>query len=114
MITRIMFVWFIKQKKLVPDKIFDTNFLSTILKDFDPNSETDGNFYNAILQNLFFATLNREIKDEKGNVRRFAKSLKRDIKTLYRYAGLFTISEEEVIKLFSEVPFLNGGCMMIL
>ena len=109
MITRIMFVWFIKQKKLVPDKIFDTNFLSTILKDFDPNSETDGNFYNAILQNLFFATLNREIKDEKGNVRRFAKSLKRDIKTLYRYAGLFTISEEEVIKLFSEVPFLNGG-----
>ena len=109
MITRIMFVWFIKQKKLVPDKIFDTNFLSTILKDFDPNSETDGNFYNAILQNLFFATLNREIKDEKGNVRRFAKSLKRDIKTLYRYAGLFIISEEEVIKLFSEVPFLNGG-----
>ena len=93
----------------MPDKIFDTNFLSTILKDFDPNSETDGNFYNAILQNLFFATLNREIKDEKGNVRRFAKSLKRDIKTLYRYAGLFTISEEEVIKLFSEVPFLNGG-----
>ena len=88
MITRIMFVWFIKQKKLVPDKIFDTNFLSTILKDFDPNSETDGNFYNAILQNLFFATLNREIKDEKGDVRRFAKSLKRDVKTLYRYAEL--------------------------
>lgn len=57
-------------------------------KDFDPNSETDGTFYNAILQNLFFATLNREIKDEKGDVRRFAKSLKRDVKTLYRYAEL--------------------------
>ena len=36
MITRIMFVWFIKQKNLVPDRIFDLDFLSTVLKDFDP------------------------------------------------------------------------------
>ena len=109
MITRIMFVWFIKQKKLVPDKIFDTNFLSSILKDFNPQSRTVGNYYNAILQNLFFATLNREIVDEKGTKRRFATAAKRDIKTLYRYEELFNISEEEVIDLFAEVPFLNGG-----
>ena len=109
MITRIMFVWFIKQKNLVPDRIFEINFLSTILKDFDPYSISIGNYYNAILQNLFFGTLNRAIKDEDGNTRKFATSSKRDIKTLYRYAEMFAISEQEVIEMFAEIPFLNGG-----
>ena len=109
MITRIMFVWFIKQKDLVPDRIFDIDFLSTIIKDFEPYSTTVGNYYNAILQNLFFGTLNRAIKDENGNTRKFATSSKRDVKTLYRYAELFSISEQEAINLFAEVPFLNGG-----
>jgi hypothetical protein len=109
MITRIMFVWFIKQKNLVPDRIFDIDFLGTILKDFNPYSMTVGNFYNAILQNLFFGTLNRAIVDEDGNTRKFATSSKRDIKTLYRYAEMFSISEQEVIEIFAEIPFLNGG-----
>lgn len=109
MITRVMFVWFIKQKELVPNKIFDVDFLDTILKDFDPESKEVGNYYNAILQNLFFATLNRAIEDEQGHKRRFATNVKKDIKTLYRYPEMFKISEDEVIKMFSEVPFLNGG-----
>ncbi len=110
LITRLMFVWFIKQKTLVPDKLFDEDYLKTILKDFDSQSETVGNYYNAILQNLFFATLNRAIEDEDGQKRRFAELKgKRDIKSLYRYDEMFTISKEEVIKLFSDVPFMNGG-----
>ena len=109
MITRIMFVWFIKQKELVPNRIFDIEYLSTILKEFDPYSTTVGNYYNAILQNLFFATLNCAIEDENGNIRKFATSTKRDIKTLYRYAEMFSISEQEVIEMFAEIPFLNGG-----
>ncbi|MGP1453843.1 MAG: Eco57I restriction-modification methylase domain-containing protein [Segatella oris] len=109
MITRIMFVWFIKQKNLVPNRIFDLDFLSTVLKDFDPYSTSIGNYYNAILQNLFFGTLNRSIVDEDGDTRKFATSNKRDIKTLYRYAEMFSISEQEVIKMFAEIPFLNGG-----
>ncbi len=110
MITRIMFVWFIKQKNLVPDALFDENRLSTILKDFAPNSKTQGNYYNAILQNLFFATLNRAVIDEEGKKRGFAKiDGDKDLKTLYRYSELFSISEEQVIDLFAEVPFLNGG-----
>ncbi|PWL03308.1 Eco57I restriction-modification methylase domain-containing protein [Hallerella porci] len=110
LITRLMFVWFIKQKKLVPNCIFDETYLTSILKNFDPESTTDGTYYNAILQNLFFATLNRAIVDEEGNKRGFATNQGyRDVKTLYRYAELFNISESEVIKLFSEVPFLNGG-----
>ena len=110
LITRLMFVWFIKQKTLVPDKLFDENYLKTILIDFDSQSQTVGNYYNAILQNLFFATLNRAIEDEDGQKRRFAELKgKRDIKSLYRYAEMFSISKNEVIDLFSDVPFMNGG-----
>ena len=109
MITRMMFVWFIKQKQLVPENIFDEDFLVTILKDFDPMSATVGNYYNAILQNLFFATLNRAIEDEDGSRREFAHIASRDVKNKYRYPELFSISEDEVIDLFSTVPFVNGG-----
>uniref|UniRef100_UPI00272A45A4 Eco57I restriction-modification methylase domain-containing protein n=1 Tax=uncultured Parasutterella sp. TaxID=1263098 RepID=UPI00272A45A4 len=109
LITRIMFVWFIKQKSFIPNQLFDENYLKTILKDFDPNSTTEGNYYNAILQNLFFATLNRAIVDEDGKKRIFAKEDQEDVKTLYRYAEMFSISEQDVVNVFSEVPFLNGG-----
>lgn len=110
MITRIIFVWFIKQKNLVPGNLFDENFIETILKDFDSQSPTSGTYYNAILQNLFFATLNRAIEDENGEKRGFAERVGfTDVKTLYRYDELFTISKDEIIRLFSEVPFLNGG-----
>lgn len=94
MITRIIFVWFIKQKDLVPSRLFDENFIDTILKDFDSQSATSGNYYNAILQNLFFATLNRAVKDENGEKRGFAERVGlTDVKTLYRYDELFTISK---------------------
>ena len=117
MITRIMFVWFIKQKDLVPNRIFDIDFLSTILKDFDPYSMTDGNYYNAILQNLFFATLNTE-RSERGFVRPsyYGRSESFGVKTLYRdnkRQSWFTFpedqKEEKVKELFDEVPYLNGG-----
>ena len=108
LIQRLMFVWFIKQKGLVPDSIFDVNYLNSILKDFDPQSATDTNYYQAILQNLFFGTLNRAIIED-GEKREFAKAAKSDVKNLYRYEELFSISEDEVIELFSTVPFLNCG-----
>ena len=108
LIMRLMFVWFIKQKGLVPDCIFDVDYLNSILKDFDPQSVTETNYYQAILQNLFFGTLNRAIIED-GERREFAKASKSDVKNLYRYEELFSISEDDVIELFSTVPFLNCG-----
>ena len=108
LITRLMFVWFIKQKDLVPSKIFDKEYIATILKDFNSQSSTDGNYYQAILQNLFFGTLNCPIIEE-GQNRRFAKASSKDSVNLYRYAELFSITEEEVVEMFSSVPFLNCG-----
>lgn len=110
MITRLLFVWFIKQKGLVPESLFDTNQLNDILVDFDKVSVTEGNYYNAILQNLFFATLNCPIIDENGSPRRFATSRSgRDTRNLFRYKEMFQLSEEDVLSLFAKIPFLNGG-----
>ncbi|WP_018965992.1 Eco57I restriction-modification methylase domain-containing protein, partial [Porphyromonas gulae] len=109
LLTRLIFVWFIKQKGLVSDRLFDENYLKSILQDFVPESMEQGSYYNAILQNLFFATLNRAIEDE-GGKRGFAKlKNKPDVKSLYRYAELFAVNEDSVIDLFADIPFLNGG-----
>lgn len=109
LITRVMFVWFIRQKKLVPDWIFDENHLKRILKDFNPLATDSGTYYNAVLQNLFFATLNRAIEDEDGK-RRFAElSGHVDAKNLYRYDELYTISKDEIVEHFASIPFVNGS-----
>jgi hypothetical protein len=110
LITRLMFVWFLKEKKLVPENLFNEEDLKKIVKDFYKNKSST-NYYNAILQNLFFATLNRPIND-----RKFAKDKEypknKDnygIRNLYRYENMFLIPEEKVIDLFSSIPFVNGG-----
>lgn len=103
-LTRFLFVWFIKQKHLIPEKIFDTNEINNLLKDFDDNSETDTNYYQAILQNLFFATLNCPIEN-----RRFLSNKTQQDKSIYRYADLFKVDTKEIVELFHKVPYLNGG-----
>jgi hypothetical protein len=111
LITRLMFVWFLRQKDLVPETLFDGSELEKLLKDFDPESRTQDNYYRAILQNLFFATLNCEIKDRAFAVERGGEDNKEHygIKVLYRYRDEFACTPEIVLKLFRQVPFLNGG-----
>jgi adenine-specific DNA-methyltransferase len=107
LITRLMFVWFIKQMGLVPEKLFDSKELKNIVKDF----ENGHNYYNAVLQNLFFATLNRPI-NERGWAKDEGFLKNRNtfgIKSLYRYEDKFLISPEEVLGLFENIPFINGG-----
>ena len=110
LITRIIFIWFIKEKNLVSEDLFDKKKLHTWLNDFNRNTKSS-NFYTAILQNLFFGTLNQKM-EERG----FAKDGKLEdnkteygVKNLFRYADQFTISEKEALALFANIPFLNGG-----
>ncbi|KAA6338941.1 Modification methylase PaeR7I [termite gut metagenome] len=110
LITRIVFIWFIKEKGLVPERLFDAKLMSNLLKSFNKDKQSH-NYYNAILQNLFFGTLNQKMTE-----RKFAKDVnglinknEYGVKNVYRYANLFTLSENEVQNLFKEVPFLNGG-----
>jgi adenine-specific DNA-methyltransferase len=102
LITRLMFVWFIKQMGLIPNKLFDPKELKNIVKDFGKGH----NYYNAILQNLFFATLNRPITKRRW-ARANAKTSKE--KSLYIYKNKFLLTPKEVLKLFEDIPFINGG-----
>ena len=113
LITRLLFVWFIKQKGLVPTSLFDEDELNKILANFDPQAENDGTYYNAILQNLFFATLNNEVTKRRFMTEPFqGRSGSYGVKTLYRDSlkkSWFAISHDEVLQLFHKVPFMNCG-----
>lgn len=106
MLTRLIFCWFMRAKGLIPEELFDLKAIKAKLKD----SKTDeGIYYKAILQNLFFATLNREIK-ERSFRHKNDKGLDRNygVTTLYRYADLMK-DPDEILAVFKKIPFVNGG-----
>lgn len=110
LLTRILFVWFIKEKKLVPESLFEPREVQKLLKQFNQDASSHS-YYNAILQNLFFATLNQKIEERAfASDGSFAQNKKNyGIKNLYRYADQFTVDPAGVIALFRDIPFLNGG-----
>ena len=103
LITRLLFVWFIKEKGLIADALFNEAQISPLLKDYD--RDTGDSYYRAVLQNLFFATLNTEIGkrgfSEGGNPRHRNFSL-------YRYKDQIT-DPDTLLTLFQQTPFINGG-----
>ena len=108
LITRLLFIWFIKEKSLVAPELFVEGQVTPLLKDYDRDS--GDSYYRAVLQNLFFATLSAEIRDAENNPRRFSKRTRNDHRnfSLWRY-------EEEIAnpgrlqELFNKTPFINGG-----
>lgn len=117
LLTRLIFVWFIKEKGLVPDNLFDEKEMKRVLKDFNPNSIDNSIYYRAILQNLFFATLNTPMDkdvDKPEDKRRFINTLPKTNndqyldQTKYRYQNYFN-KPDEAIAMFASIPFLNGG-----
>lgn len=109
LLTRLMFVWFIKQKNLVPDDLFDRESLSGLLAEA-PDKHPEGNgYYLAILQNLFFACLNTD-QSERGWLDRKAADSSKDYfdHSRFRHRDLFADSTAAEAA-FKSVPFLNGG-----
>lgn len=109
LITRLIFVWFIKQKGLVPDELFKVDEIKKHLKEFDCDSTTQHNYYRCYLQNLFFATLNREIEERAFANDGRAAINDHGVSALYRYADEFSCGREEIKEMFSRIPYLNGG-----
>jgi hypothetical protein len=119
LLTRLIFCWFLKQKRnpatgqgLIPDALFDPAAIQGLLKDASEKSCT---YYTAILQNLFFATLNTEM-DKPGEPpkRRFLdegdgkQSDDHMVHTLWRHAGQMR-DPAALAALLRGIPFLNGG-----
>ena len=108
LITRLIFVWFIKEKELVSTDLFKHEKIKEILTCTDDEEST---YYKAILQNLFFATLNQEMNTTvKPDNRKFRGEGRQhyNITSLYRYKRYFA-EPNEALKLFESIPFLNGG-----
>lgn len=109
-ITRMLFIWFIKEKGLIPASLFNKRELMRIVKDFNPQSASAHNYYNAILQNLFFATLNCEKPDRKFIPESYhGRNEGYGVNSLYRGDDLLNIGKEEFMALFKDIPYLNGG-----
>ena len=102
LITRLLFVWFLKEKGLIPEALFEEGFARRALERYAPEG-TD--YYRAVLQNLFFATLNTGIDkrafSEKGH------ATHRDF-TKYRYRDLLA-DPDGFLEALKKVPFVNGG-----
>ena len=113
LLTRLIFCWFIKEKGLIPDAIFNERTLAALTKGFAPrdNANTDSVYYKAILQNLFFATLNTEMDAPAvPATRRFSRQTRDDhmIHTAWRHERLLA-DKSKFQALFKDIPFLNGG-----
>ena len=121
MLTRLVFCWFLQEKRLLPGDLFREHRLKGLLKDFNPVPEAreldlEPSYYRAILQNLFFATLNQPQQDDEGNpIREFRGRTpsgrydpNRGITNLWRYKDYF---RDPTVwpKLTAAIPFLNGG-----
>lgn len=123
MLTRLLFVWFIKEKKLIPEELFELDALQKdILNEISPYHERgmfkernkESIYYKAILQNLFFATLNCPIEGDnldkrKRGFRGDGYGTHRGIDYLMRYKQYFKNHDAFLEKLNQTVPFLNGG-----
>ncbi len=107
LLTRLLFIWFIKEKGLIKADLFDKDKLQTLIDYEQPSS-----FYKAILQNLFFATLNRPVTERsfRNTTNGAANSTNYLVTNIYRYQDYFIDSDKDkIIALFDQTPFLNGG-----
>ena len=102
LITRLLFIWFLKEKGLVPEELFEKTAAAGHLNQF--SSETS-DYYQAILQNLFFATLNTPIDKRAFSTRR--RRTHRDANK-YRYADVLN-NPDAFLASLRQVPFVNGG-----
>jgi hypothetical protein len=128
LITRLIFVWFLKQRGLIPWQFFDEQYIAEhLIKGFTPNAyvtlfgkSEESHYYKGILQNLFFAMLNSPLTadgSDEVNQRHFRKlndngTASRsdfDNNKLMRYEDLFIDPQHFVDLANSTVPFLNGG-----
>ena len=124
LITRLIFVWFLKRKGLINPAFFDVDELKNILNSFQPNANNRYNYYRAILQNLFFATLNQKIEERRfvtkeDNMKedKEKNSLYFGIKRYFRNFDYFKIDkskpkedeERRIVDLFNQSPNVNGS-----
>ena len=103
LITRLLFIWFIKENGLIAEALFNKAQIRDLLKENDFDS--GDSYYRVVLQNLFFATLNTEIGKRKFSTVGYTTN--RDF-SRYRYKDQMR-APDKLLELFGKTPFINGG-----
>ena len=116
LLTRVIFCWFLVEKRLIPADLFRVHRLKSLLKEFNPSNDPgrpDGasSYYRAVLQNLFFGTLNlpsnqRAFRENGDGGARYLK--KHVLTNLWQYETEFR-DPATWLTMCAHVPFLNGG-----
>jgi adenine-specific DNA-methyltransferase len=98
-----------EKNELIKKELFDKDALQNILNDYEGENGKDSTYYRAILQNLFFATLSVPIKERKY-IKDTDAFPNKDYGNPYvfRFQDAF-VNPKENLKLFKDIPFLNGG-----
>lgn len=117
LLTRLIFCWFLTEKGLIPNELFSGRFASTLLRDWPAadESDTQGRYYKAILQNLFFATLNTPVAERKFRTAHTFQGRNKHYgdQRYFRHVALFE-ETAPVEALYRFIPFLNGGLFEML
>jgi adenine-specific DNA-methyltransferase len=113
LLTRMIFCWFLREKKLIPDNFFAARTAESLLRDWlakDCDQDKQGRFYKAILQNLFFATLGTPVEERQFRSPRTYQGKNKHYgdQRYFRHVSLF-IEKAPVEELYKSIPFLNGG-----
>jgi hypothetical protein len=95
LIARLIFIWFLKELKVVKDELLLTEFGNGDVNDLIKSKQKGSNYYKFILQNLFFNALNSDKNDRDKNVF--------DV-----YGSAFDNIENIKQQIFYS-PYLNGG-----
>ena len=85
--------------------MFNREDLDGLVKDFEPDNFESSTYYRVILQNLFFATLNKKIEERAFISDSFIENRnqgKHNIKTFMRHASDLAVSKEEFIKFVNQ------------
>jgi adenine-specific DNA-methyltransferase len=108
LLTRLIFCWFLQEKRLIPRDLFRERVADDLLVDTSPKA---GTYYRAFLQNLFFGTLNQE-QENRGWRKEYEKSTRkgnRGATNLWRYRDLLQDPSRLESLLRDQIPFVNGG-----
>ena len=116
LICRLLFTWFLKEKRLLPDQlldVFDTADRRRLpVADRDNNDILDGNsYYRGVLQNIFFKALNKPMDQRRKSAAEARNDRTVDDPELKKldYLGKNYLSTDFDYDLFDRIPYLNGG-----
>jgi len=118
LLTRMIFIWFLREKRFIADELFAERTLESLLRDWradDCEKDKQGRYYKTILQNLFFATLNTPNEERKFRTARSYQGKNKHYGDQRYFRHVALIQEKAPVEdLYKSIPFLNGGLFEML